>query len=75
MAVVAGDMMLDVVNRGPIAVVAHHSCPPVMLCWLLMKSFAGVRLLVMICRAPKAFVGVDATIFRQAPASVGDTTE
>ena len=44
-------------------------------CWLFMKSFAGIRLLVVIRWTDELFVKVDATIFRKAPTNVGAAIE
>ena len=75
MVVATDGILLDEVNRRPIAGVAHHSRLPMVLGRLLMKSFAGFRLLVVTRWPPEAFVGADATIFRQEPTTAGTTTE
>ena len=71
----ADDMLLDEGHERQVAVVAHHFCSSMMWGELLMKGFAGFWLLVMICWAPGAFVGVDATIFGPVPTGVRATTD
>ena len=73
MVAAADDMVLDEGHEGPVAVVAHYSCSSMILGELLMKSFAGFRLLVMICWALEFFMDVDATIFWPVPTIVGTT--
>ena len=67
--------MLEEGHERPIAVVAHHSRPPMISVEILMKSFARFRQMVVIPWPDEAFVGVDAIIFRAVPTSVGATTE
>ena len=73
--VAADDMVLDEGHERPIADVAHHYRPPMILVVSLLKSFAGFHLLGVIQWPPEAFVGGDATIFRQEPTTAGTTTE
>ena len=69
----ADDMLLDEGHERQVAVVAHHFCSSMIWGELLMKSFAGFRLLVMIFWALEFFMDVDATIFWPVPTIVGTT--
>ena len=75
MVVATGDMVLEEGHERPIAVVAHHLRPLMIWARLLIKSFAGFRLLGVIQSLPEAFVGADATISRRVPTTAGSTTE
>ena len=69
------DMLLVEGHERPIVVVAYHSRPPMILVGPLLKCFAGFRLLVVIPWPFEAFMGANATIFRQEPTIAGTTTE
>ena len=73
--VVTGNMVLEEGHERPIAVVAHHPRPPMMWCGLLLKSFAGFRLLGVIQWPLDYVVGVDATILRHVPTTAGTITD
>ena len=73
--VAAGNMVLEEGHERPIAVVAHHPRPLMTWCRLLVKSFVEFRPMELVQLLLEAFVGGDATIFRQEPTTAGTTTE
>jgi len=73
--VATGDMVLKEDHERPIAVAAHDYRPPMIQWRPLMKSSARFRQKMVVQWLLQAFVGVDATIFRQVRTGIGRATK